>query len=41
MIIAVVGDRPKVTGNSIAIVGIEPMPGKTPISVPRRTPIRQ
>ena len=41
MIIAVIGERPKVTGSSIAMVATGPMPGSTPISVPRRTPIRQ
>src|SRR5712691_6773451 len=34
------GSRPKVMGNSMAIVGIGPMPGNTPISVPRRQPTR-
>src|SRR6185436_7861254 len=41
MISAVIGDRLKVTGRSIAIVATGPMPGSTPISVPSRTPIRQ
>src|SRR5262249_52692100 len=32
------GSRPKVIGSSMAMVGIGPMPGNTPISVPRRQP---
>src|SRR5262245_53184781 len=31
----------KVSGNSIAIVAVAPMPGSTPISVPSSTPTRQ
>src|SRR3972149_5605478 len=34
------GPRPKVIGKSMAMVGIGPMPGSTPISVPRRQPSR-
>src|SRR4030095_11732456 len=33
------GSSPKVIGSSIAMVGIGPMPGSTPISVPSRQPI--
>ena len=32
------GSSPKVIGSSIAMVGIGPMPGSTPISVPSRQP---
>src|SRR5262245_36107916 len=32
------GSRPKVIGSSIAMVGIGPMPGSTPIKVPSRQP---
>src|SRR5688500_10227521 len=31
----------KVIGNSMAMVAVAPMPGRTPIRVPSRTPIRQ
>src|SRR4051812_23148838 len=41
MMSAVMGDRLKVTGRSIAIVATGPMPGSTPMSVPSSTPIRQ
>src|SRR5262245_15395000 len=41
MISADTGGSPKVTGSSIAIVAIGPMPGSTPTAVPRKTPIRQ
>src|SRR5438067_13174056 len=41
MISAPTGGRPKVIGNSIAIVAKGPMPGSTPISVPTSAPIRQ
>src|SRR5215510_511113 len=34
------GSSPKVIGSSMAMVGIGPMPGSTPISVPSRQPIR-
>ena len=34
------GPSPKVIGSSIAMVGIGPMPGSTPISVPSRHPIK-
>src|SRR5262245_59467125 len=33
------GSRPKVIGSSMAMAGIGPMPGSTPISVPSRQPI--
>ena len=33
------GSSPKVIGSSIAMVGIGPMPGSTPIKVPSRQPI--
>src|SRR6266436_2794160 len=33
------GSSPKVIGNSMAMVGIGPMPGSTPISVPSIQPI--
>src|SRR3569833_2259366 len=35
------GSSWKVIGSSMAIVAVAPMPGRTPISVPRRTPMRQ
>ena len=35
------GDRVVVIGKSIAIVASGPMPGSTPIRVPRQTPMRQ
>src|SRR5262249_60581584 len=35
------GSSPKVIGSSMAMVGIGPIPGSTPISVPSRQPIRQ
>ena len=41
MIRAGSGERPNVTGSSIAMVAIGPMPGSTPISVPIRQPNRQ
>ena len=31
----------KVIGNSMAMVAVAPMPGRTPISVPSSTPMRQ
>src|SRR5918994_2109537 len=31
----------KVIGNSMAMVAVAPIPGSTPISVPRSTPMRQ
>src|SRR5215211_1065816 len=34
------GSSPNVIGSSMAMVGIGPIPGKTPISVPSRQPIR-
>src|SRR3989304_5475775 len=39
MISAPIGDRLKVIGRSIAMAATGPMPGSTPISVPRITPI--
>src|SRR6185503_13909208 len=41
MISAATGGTLKVIGSSIAIVASGPMPGSTPISVPRNTPIKQ
>src|SRR5512146_3192768 len=41
MMSAETGCSAKVAGSSIAIVATGPMPGSTPISVPRRQPIRQ
>src|SRR5881394_2847563 len=41
MISAPTGGRPKVIGNSMAIVAKGPMPGSTPIRVPTSAPIRQ
>src|SRR5258707_1386714 len=35
------GSSPNVIGSSIAMVGIGPMPGSTPISVPSKQPMRQ
>src|SRR6266478_2939402 len=40
MISAPTGGRPKVIGNSMAIVAKGPMPGSTPIKVPTSAPIR-
>ena len=40
MISAPTGGRPKVIGNSIAMVASGPMPGNTPTSVPTSVPIR-
>src|ERR1700709_2868317 len=40
MIRAPTGGSPKVIGSSIATVGMGPMPGSTPTSVPTRAPIR-
>src|SRR5439155_12289658 len=40
MISAPTGGRPKVIGNSMAIVAKGPMPGSTPIRVPTSAPIR-
>src|SRR5262245_58880107 len=39
MMNALVGSRPKVTGNSTATVSAGPMPGRTPIAVPSVVPI--
>src|SRR6185436_10719607 len=41
MISAETGGSTKVAGSSIEIVAIGPMPGSTPISVPRSTPMKQ
>src|SRR5512134_2310774 len=41
MISAATGGTLKVRGSSIAIVASGPMPGSTPISVPRNTPMKQ
>ena len=41
MMSAETGGSTKVAGSSIAMVAIGPMPGSTPISVPRRQPTKQ
>jgi hypothetical protein len=41
MIVAVTGEIPIVIGRRIAIVPTGPIPGRTPINVPRNTPTRQ
>src|SRR5512145_2494282 len=41
MIRAATGGTLKVIGSSIAIVASGPIPGSTPISVPRNTPMKQ
>src|SRR6516165_1422234 len=41
MISAPTGGSPNVIGSSMAIVATGPTPGKTPISVPTRAPMRQ
>src|SRR3954471_14034561 len=41
MISAETGGSTNVAGNSIEIVAIGPMPGSTPMSVPRSTPTKQ
>jgi hypothetical protein len=41
MISADTGGSTNVAGSSIEIVAIGPMPGSTPISVPRSTPMKQ
>src|SRR6185436_17913976 len=41
MISAATGGTLKVIGSSIAIVASGPMPGSTPISVPRKQPMKQ
>src|SRR5512134_361959 len=41
MISAATGGTLKVSGRSIAIVASGPIPGSTPISVPRKTPMKQ
>ena len=41
MMRAVTGGKTNVTGNNIAIVAVGPRPGKTPIAVPRNTPMKQ
>ncbi len=39
--IAAFGFRPKVSGIKSATPVIGPIPGRTPISVPRKTPMKQ
>src|SRR5687768_146798 len=41
MISDVAGDSARVSGRSIAIVAVGPIPGSTPTSVPRSTPMKQ
>jgi hypothetical protein len=41
MMSAETGGSTNVSGSSIAIVASGPMPGSTPISVPRKTPMKQ
>jgi hypothetical protein len=41
MISAETGGSPNVIGNSMAMVAIGPIPGRTPTAVPRKTPTRQ
>src|SRR6516164_4363913 len=41
MISAPTGGRPKVTGSSMVMVAMGPIPGSTPISVPTRQPRKQ
>src|SRR5918996_601645 len=41
MISADTGETLNVIGSSMAIVASGPMPGSTPISVPRKTPMKQ
>jgi hypothetical protein len=41
MIMPEVGGIPKVTGKRMAIVPTGPIPGRTPINVPMKTPIKQ
>src|SRR5690349_16332460 len=41
MISAPTGGSPKVTGSSMVMVAMGPMPGSTPISVPTRQPMKQ
>ena len=41
MMSAVTGSNEKVMGNSMAIVAVGPMPGRTPTSVPSNTPTKQ
>src|SRR5215471_8471281 len=41
MISAPTGGSPNVTGSSMVMVAIGPMPGRTPISVPTRHPMKQ
>ncbi len=41
MMSAETGGRTNVSGSSIAMVASEPMPGNTPIRVPRKTPAKQ
>jgi len=41
MMSAVTGGNTNVAGKSIAMVAVGPRPGKTPIAVPRKTPMKQ
>jgi len=41
MMMAETGETLKVVGRSRAIAAAGPIPGRTPISVPKRTPIKQ
>jgi hypothetical protein len=41
MMIAVVAGTWKVSGSSIEMVASAPMPGSTPMKVPRKTPMKQ
>jgi hypothetical protein len=41
MMMAEAGLMPKVTGRSIEIAPMGPIPGRTPMSVPIKTPIKQ
>src|SRR5215468_2072898 len=41
MMSADTGGKTNVAGSSMAIVAVGPRPGKTPIAVPRKTPIKQ
>jgi hypothetical protein len=40
MIIAVIGLRWKVAGIRMAMVAVGPIPGSTPMRVPRKTPLQ-
>ena len=41
MIMAATGGTLKVSGSSIAMVAVGPIPGSTPIKVPTSTPMKQ